>query len=106
MIDRAKVLERAIQLAIERGWRRPIRKFEVMTVGNYGYVRWHWDDSVPVLDVIGYQHWSDEDWFTVIFNHNFPKALWGENLKDTQKGNGRKYTLQICHDTYGISNRW
>ena len=63
-----EILEKAIQKAIDGGWRGDILDIKVEAQDD-GLVRLYWDNT----------EWSVLD---IIFNHDFAKALWGEKLLD------------------------
>lgn len=64
MIDRAKVLERAIQSAIDGGWQLDFTKIKHYRLTVAFEVEKPFNKENP---------WSAND---IIFNHNFAKALW------------------------------
>lgn len=78
VLDRqsANVLARAIQKALDNGW-RPLRSIEganlevVRWVGQHLEVVWTRDDYVEPL------RWVRE-LEGIIYNHDFARALWGE----------------------------
>ena len=73
-----EILEKAIQKAIDGGWQPKSSRYDIHTVGKYGYVRWRWSGMNVVPDFSTDRPWSDQDWYTVIYSHDFAKALWGD----------------------------
>ncbi len=70
-----EILEKAIQKAIDGGWLRNIKRFEVLT---YTYDNPDRDKTLNLWvakeDGSGFR-W---DYTLFIFNHDFAKALWGD----------------------------
>lgn len=83
-----QILQRAIELAIERGWQQrfvPVHGntkdknkafVDLLSYSGYG-IDWGYDDGV--------------DTATLIYNHEFAKALWGER-KEVPRDNS-DYTV-------------
>lgn len=80
-MDRKNILEKAIQKAIDGGWKMPF--------GSNGHKIQKYVESRPESIVFGYKEdWQDEyhlegHWSIpeLIFNHDFAKALWNEEYK-------------------------
>lgn len=84
-----EILEKAIQKAIEGGW--DYGGSQKFTVASAALVEMHYENSSDDLQLE-----------TIIFNHQFAKALWGEKwlkstgegLGDYEKNDGWKHHLQ------------
>jgi len=79
-----EILEKAIAKAIAGGWRGDMLGIEVEEQDN-GIVRVYWDNT----------EWSVLD---IVFNHEFAKALWGDEGYTTI---GLK-----CSAQYGVERYW
>lgn len=71
-ISNKKTLEKAIQKAIDGGWKpecmNDITNFKASIRLGQGFVRWFNNEGMEVIENVE----------RVIFNHDFAKALWGE----------------------------
>lgn len=73
-----EILEKAIQKAIEGGWEHGIPADHLEIVKDKGGILFYYQE--PPYDLI--------------FNHNFAKALWGEELARGFEGNNLGQTWQ------------
>lgn len=82
-----EILEKAIQKAIDNGWdNSPIDSME-----------WSDNDGAWRYDAIGGESWHYQtDINTIIFSHDFAKALWGESTQQAYGPDfdGWQYHLQ------------
>lgn len=58
-MDSKQILEKAIQKAIDGGWTH---------------------ERIPVLQTSA-ECWSNQDYRTFVYRHDFAKALWGEEVR-------------------------
>lgn len=90
-----KILEKAIQKAIDGGWNR---------ASNTSNVEYKNSMGVVVFSYIGSNVVDAYDPYRIIFNHDFAKALWGvewhyEQVCPSCKG---KYSFWDGDDGYGL----
>jgi hypothetical protein len=76
MSDNKAILEKAIQKAIDGGW--DTTHFHT-TKGSYKH-----PDESEFHDILG--DWHKISPLDIIFNHDFAKALWGEEVNDKSNG--------------------
>lgn len=72
VMDNKEILEKAIQKAIDGGWKKILGKDILhFRTASDAYVKLQTNDD----GMVGGEHFEIN---TVIFNHDFAKALWGE----------------------------
>lgn len=81
-----EILEKAIQKAIDGGF-----EYKNISVNDNDYGDWFFQIGAPAKNMDGIWYSRENNIEKLIFNHDFAKALWGEerDLKDVQ------YTLEL-----------
>ena len=97
-MSRQQILEKVIQKAIDGGW-------SYWPVGKDGWtkekeVAYHFekaDEADPNGGELAY-------WANIIFNHDFAKALWGEEPEYTLETRDQYGSLTVNADTFMLAN--
>lgn len=94
-----QILEKAIQKAIEGGWKSDYEGFELLPPDKLGMVKWrYWMDmgNEQIANVV-YSSYKD-----MLFDRDFAKALWPRG--EYKKGELAPYGIGTNHD--GIKAEW
>lgn len=85
-MENKEILEKAIRKAIKGGWLPYQSKVKTIYVNNYRYEDDHAGELKTIIYTISYDNGSGLIAKTgvheLIFNHDFAKALWGEEKLD------------------------
>lgn len=83
-MDRQAILTKAIQKAMDNGWKGVLDMKEWRDEAFYypdgeGLLTWEWSDNKQVFHDGEYDDYEEVRIEAILYDHDFAKALWGNN---------------------------